>query len=43
MYDWTYVVASAEAWPLDAPYITGTQDETDPSYALLKTVIKGRG
>lgn len=42
VYDWTYVVAADEAWPLDPPYITGTQDESDPSYALLKTVIKGR-
>ena len=30
------------AGPLESPYITGTEDEYDPSYALLDTESKRR-
>ncbi len=42
VYDWTYVVAADDAWPLEPPYITGKQGLEDPSYALLATAVKGR-
>ncbi len=41
VYDWTYVIAADEAWPLDPPYTTGNQTRHDPSYALLGIEVKG--
>lgn len=32
VYDYTYVVAIAERWPLDPPFIRGRTDRDDPTY-----------
>lgn len=40
VYDWTYVLASDEAWPLEPPYTTGSQNLEDPSYLLLGTAVE---
>jgi hypothetical protein len=40
IYDLAYIVAPDESWPLDPPYITGTQDLEDPSYVLLGTSVR---
>jgi hypothetical protein len=42
IYDFAYIVASDESWPLDPPYSTGTQDLEDPSDVLLGTSAKTR-
>ena len=42
VFDWTYIVSSDEAWPMDPPYVTGRQDLEDPSYVLLGTAVKSK-
>lgn len=40
VYDWTYVIAADEAWPLDPPFVTGSRGAEDPSYKLLAISIE---